>query len=348
MATFSQRQTGADNSGNYAGSWITNSWILVGWNNFLSAQNRSAWRYTSVTIPQGSTINSASITLTAQTTESDTVDTRIRGIAEDNTADMSTDPASRTKTTAAVSKNNTGITNNATYIYDVTAIVQEIVNRGGWGSSNAMGFYLDLNSGASGSTHWNHFHGTGTDATKSPLLDVDYTAPTHEIDTSLLYRVRKQVATPITKLLRYVITDPETSPVPFLGIKIAKSGHNVLNTKNPNNLKFSSDYNTLKYFVDGHASIHVVSGVGEFYNSVGFFSHNLGYYPFAEVYAKDDLMSAYSPLGRLQAGSGAYRQFFFYVTTTKLYVVANGFTSVSSVDYTVDFYYKIFKNNLNL
>lgn len=345
MAQFLQDINSNGNEGYWAGSWFVNgSWWQTGQNGFGN-DLYSAGRFNNVTVPQGSTINSAYIKLYGYANESGNAYTRFYGIDEDNTADLTSDPVGRARTTAYTDWDFNAITLNQQYSIDITAIIQEIVNRGGWGSNNSLAI-IHVNDGTpiSNFRHFKNWHG---DSSYPVKIEINYTAPVFQKDTSLLYRVRRPIATPITKMLRYCITDPEDTAVPFLGIKIAKSGHNVLNTSNPNNLKFSSDYNTLKYFMEGASQIHVVSP-GEFYNFTGYIVHNLGYFPFAEVYAKDDLMSAYCPLGRLQVGSGAYRQFFFYVTTTRLYIVANGWSTTDDQDYYVDFYYKIFKNNLNL
>lgn len=131
-------------------------------------------------------------------------------------------------------------------------------------------------------------------------------------------------------------------------IVVAKPGFNVLSETNPNNLAFSSDYNTLKYYLAGSLSLSVNIGANLFYARRASIAHNLGYSPFYVVYVKDDLMANYQPVGRFQAGSGAYRSFIAYVTPTKLYVSAYGYSGASGDIYTVNFYYKIFKNNLGL
>jgi len=346
MSQFTQRVSAAGNDGYWAGSWfVDGSWWAIGKNYYGDALH-SAARFTNVTIPQGSTINSAYLTLTGYTNESTPqVYTRFYGLDEDNTADFTSDPISRPQTAAYTDWDFSAVVYQQEYTIDVTSIVQEIINRAGWGSNNALGI-IHVDDGST-TNYYHHFITRTGDSARAAYIEINYTPPSNLITKEILYRVRRQM-TPITKLLRYCVTDPETSPVTFSGIKIAKSGHNVLNTKNPNNLKFSSDYNTLKYFMSGTAQMHVTGDAGEFYNIVGYIEHNLGYFPFAEVYARDDLMSAYCPLGRLQIGSGAYRQFFFYVTATRLYIVANGWTTSDPVDYYVDFYYKIFKNNLNL
>jgi len=131
-------------------------------------------------------------------------------------------------------------------------------------------------------------------------------------------------------------------------IVVAKSGFDAKTETNPNNLIFSSDYNTLKYDTAGILSLSPSIGANLTYARRTSVDHNLGYTPFYIVYVKDDLMTNYQPVGRFQAGSGGFRSFIAYVTTTKLYVSAYGFSGAGGDSYTVNFYYKIFKNRLGL
>lgn len=104
----------------------------------------AAFRFLDVTIPQGETINTATITLKANVTDSDNISVTITGIDEDNTGDFSSDPTARLQTTASVSWSINGATLDATeQSPDMALIVQEIVDRGGWSSGNAIGFFVD-------------------------------------------------------------------------------------------------------------------------------------------------------------------------------------------------------------
>lgn len=351
MSSFSQRVTVGLNNGYFAGGWNSPSGSLNTGRAFSGAENYSAWRFTGVTIPQGSVITAATLTLVGDSTRADVIHVKLKGVAEDNTADFTSDPDSRAKTTANVNWDQSGETAGNTYVLpDITSIIQEIVNRGGWGSGNALAIITDdngtSNSNAFNSRGWSTFN--PGNQPYAALLDITYTPPAHLITKNLTYLVTTPRAA-LTKMLRYSILDTELNPVPFVGIKVAKAGHNVINTKNPNNLNFSTDYNTLKYFSEGHATIHVSHAVATLYKDTATFTHNLGYLPIAFVVAKDDLMTKYQLLGRNQFGSSTYRSFYYYVTTTQLIVIAEGFTGlISGVTYDVDFYYKIFRNNLNL
>jgi len=144
---------------------------------------------------------------------------------------------------------------------------------------------------------------------------------------------------------------PSPSPhPPFFGLKIAKSGFNVLEETDPNKLIFSSEYNTLKYYKGGTITHSVSEADNTLYRTKSYYTHDLNFYPYFEVYCKDNLMSGWQPVGKFEAGAGSYRSFYAYVTKTKLYVVASGYTGIGGAGETYDvvFYYKIFRNNLGL
>lgn len=119
-------------------------------------QTRSgAMRFTGIAIGQGQTVSQAKLYPYANVrTGSASVKMLIEGFDEDNTADFSGGgPGSRPKTSATQTLNeDSGSTG---YIgadgADVTAIVQEIVNRGGWSSGNAIGFWITDNGTTTGS-----------------------------------------------------------------------------------------------------------------------------------------------------------------------------------------------------
>jgi hypothetical protein len=132
-------------------------------------------------------------------------------------------------------------------------------------------------------------------------------------------------------------------------MKIAKPGYNVLTTNDPTRLIFSSDYGTLKYYKKETAQITFDANAGDI-AGIATITHNLGYYPFVEVF-----VSVYigSPTGIYEycpfAGSGATVQYSanYKITTTgiTLYAEING---VSDSVWVFDFIVFIYKNNLNL
>lgn len=99
------------------------------------------WRFTNITVPNGATIDSATLTFYCNGTGSGTATGNLYGRAADNPGvfNGSNLPHAVTKTTAstAVSVGSTG-----SKAYSVASQVQEIVNRAGWASGNAMAFPL--------------------------------------------------------------------------------------------------------------------------------------------------------------------------------------------------------------
>lgn len=124
---------------------------------FASADSyRSSWvRFTSVTVPQGATILDAYLILTASGSDAgNTVNCLISGHDHDNTTQIANiaDWDGRSKTTATVAWNSMPpFIGDQTYSTpDLKTIVQEIVDRVGWASGNAMSFFLEDNGSTGG------------------------------------------------------------------------------------------------------------------------------------------------------------------------------------------------------
>jgi hypothetical protein len=114
----------------------------------------SGVRFLNITIPQGSTINSAAISVRARVSDPSTgVKTKITGDDEDNAATFSdlTDYNGRPRTTAAVDWDpSEGWTADTWYdSVDISAVIQEIVNRAGWVSGNALALFWEDDGSAS-------------------------------------------------------------------------------------------------------------------------------------------------------------------------------------------------------
>lgn len=106
-------------------------------------------RFQSVTVPNAAIIQSA--TLSFKGSASGTAGTTdVYGVDADDTSqwDALNKPSIQTKTTASTAFDNpntfTPDASYTTYNIDVTAIVQEIVDRGGWSSGNDMSFVIDV------------------------------------------------------------------------------------------------------------------------------------------------------------------------------------------------------------
>lgn len=131
-------------------------------------------RFQNLNIPQGTTILSASIQFTTDETDSGSTSLTLRGHDTDNASIFSSSDyniSNRTLTSASVAWNNIPAWNTVGQSAanqrtpDVTAIVQEIVNRGGWNSGNAMAFVIS----GTGERTAESYNG---DSSKSPVLTI--------------------------------------------------------------------------------------------------------------------------------------------------------------------------------
>lgn len=154
------------------------------------------WRFEGVNIPVGATIDLANfkvtvyaespIGLTGQDSDGERV---LRGADVDDAAAWSNTngPSDQTSTSATSAFPRIA---SGTRTVDVTAIIQEIVDRAGWASGNSIALYsLGFSGPISGFNHvmtgWEDSSWTGTD---EPLLEIDYTeAPPPS--TSMIYNI---------------------------------------------------------------------------------------------------------------------------------------------------------------
>ena len=125
-------------------------------------------------------------------------------------------------------------------------------------------------------------------------------------------------------------------------IVVAKPGFDAKTETDPNNLNYSSDYDSLKYYASGSASL-TPNGV-DIETSV---AHNLGYIPFFIAYVHTITSTTkYSMCPFTFSDAGFYATICVYADATKLYfkIFTNTFTGI----YTFTFQYKIFLNRLGL
>jgi type IV pilus assembly protein PilY1 len=122
--------------------------------NMQASQNQSIGvRFQNVLIPKNATIKSAKLVLTAERdSDSSAASMKIQGIAQDNPIDYSshiTNQLERAPKTSAVTMSMPRFETNEEYDSpDVSALVQEIVDRDGWEPGNAMAFAFSNFSGA--------------------------------------------------------------------------------------------------------------------------------------------------------------------------------------------------------
>lgn len=170
-------------------SFLTNNdWIS--WGKTTGGISRSAYcRFPSITIPQGTTIQTAVIEfISAFAIATGGTNARIRAEAADNpTAPTSNaDFVARTRTTAYVDWNDqpAQVINVPFDTPDFTNVLQEIVNRAGWASGNAIIIFLDDNgsatSGRRSGDSWDWSSG------RAPKLDVTYGSAAVNYFTAIL------------------------------------------------------------------------------------------------------------------------------------------------------------------
>ena len=145
-------------------------------------------------------------------------------------------------------------------------------------------------------------------------------------------------------------------------IVVSKPTYNCLTETDPDNLIFTSDYNTLKYYSSGNVTVTVdysnyndtkTDELGTWYyhgaeESVG---HGLAYQPFFLAYIEGIAGNGkYSlcPGTFADAGYYVYAQAWIRILDSKIYfnVDIKNQSNSGTVDF--DFYYKIFKNSTGL
>lgn len=231
-------------------------------------------RFTGITIPQGATISSAKITFTARNTlyqsYPQNINLKIQGIAEDNTAEFVASPEdsarTRTKTTASVTWSG-NVSESAGVPFDtpsITTIIQEIVDRAGWSSGNALALFISDNGSASGK--YLEVLEYNDDTTKAALLTIEYTAgsPSSSVSPSLSPSASiSPSSTPSPSISPSASVSPSASISPSssasaspspasYGIKIKKQevNKNVQDITDPKELAFTSALGVLGQMLD--------------------------------------------------------------------------------------------------
>ena len=137
-------------------------------------------RWQSIDIAQATSITSAKLSVYVDS-EVGAMSANIRGIDEDDTATWSdgSRPSQRTKTTATITANEANWTDYAVdswaYI-DITSVIQEIIDRGGWSANNALAVVIEDTAG------------TGADYLSARAYD--YAGNAHGAKLDIVYEVR--------------------------------------------------------------------------------------------------------------------------------------------------------------
>lgn len=138
-------------------------------------------RFQKVLVPKNATITSARLEFEVDSTDSSPASLTIKGQAADNASTFSTatnNISLRATTTASVAWSSVSdpATNQKLVSPDIKTIVQELVNRSGWASGNAMAFVIS----GSGRRNVESFD---QEPGAAPLLRITYTSSTAPVKT---------------------------------------------------------------------------------------------------------------------------------------------------------------------
>lgn len=323
-------------------------------------------RFTGVTVPQGATINSSRVSFNADGTKTSSVVLGIKGVDEDNTAEFVLSPESsartRTQTTAGVAwggsvSQTEGVALDSP---DISSIVQEIVDRGGWSSGNAMAFFFYENGSTSG--HYLSVDEYNDSSSVSATLYIDYDAssesssesssasssisssnsPSSSESSSESSSVSESSSASSSESSSI---SPSPSGDSDYGIKIAKEGYKYTNADN--RLVFNSQYPLLKIKSSGSGTLTLSSGAG----SKTVVTHNLGYLPMFYVWINYCDISSGTEVEQLRmcswseyAGLGVSSSYDAYATTTTIELNVNTAKGGSE---TLDYRYVVFYDPLS-
>lgn len=139
----------------------------------------AGFRFNSLNIPKGSTINSAHLEFYSTQSQWISLSIQIAAEAADNSAAFTTTsrPSQRTVTTTVVThSSNASWATNTWYSFDeMAAVIQQVVSRTGWQSGNSLSVILrGLNTGSFGRKFVGSFERGSTTA---PRLVINFTAP---------------------------------------------------------------------------------------------------------------------------------------------------------------------------
>jgi hypothetical protein len=184
----SDQQSGQDNTGR---TYTNTGACTLGRGTFMPGSHTSndewsgACRFTGVTIAQGATINSANFILNVQSgwdaaALGRVIKYYVSAEAADNAAALASTGANLTSTNRPRTTATTAWTQNTTttasdQTASITAVVQEIVNRAGWSSGNAIVILVDTHEDTT-TGEWQEYQDYTGSAAAAPKLQIDYTA----------------------------------------------------------------------------------------------------------------------------------------------------------------------------
>ena len=149
-------------------------------------------RFRNVNVPQGATITSAYIEFEVDETDSGTTNLEIYAHATDNAGGLgnnNSNLSNRTPTAAVVPWSPAPWTNvgDKEQTADISSVIQEIVNRGGWSAGNSLMILIRPGAGCNSSACQRTAEAHDGESANAPLLVIDYsigpiTTPIADID----------------------------------------------------------------------------------------------------------------------------------------------------------------------
>jgi MSHA biogenesis protein MshQ len=161
--------------------YIDSSDLEFGYDDFAGGLQIVGMRFSSVDIPQGATITSAYIEFETDETDSGTTNLVIFGedVDSPNQFGNNDNISDRTKTSDATSVNWTpSAWNTVDELHqtpDISAIIQEIVDRSGWAANNNLVIIIEPGSGCNSDACQRTAESHDGEPNEAPLLVVDYT-----------------------------------------------------------------------------------------------------------------------------------------------------------------------------
>lgn len=175
LLSLSMTADADDNSGNTGFGLLSAIVLISGF--FINAGTRVFTRFQNVTIAQSSNISQADYSVVAVDTDSSTTyNCNIYCNAADNASNPANGSALMALSLTSSSTNVSGLntTNGVRYTYNIANAVQEVINRGGWSSGNAI-MPLWVDNGSSTNRRWNDYNNGGVSV--AAKLDITYTDP---------------------------------------------------------------------------------------------------------------------------------------------------------------------------
>jgi len=160
------------------GGW--SSRIIVGYPFNSYSHAGGGVRFPDIRVPQGATINSARLYLTAHGTPGSgaNVNSRVYGENVDNAASFTNAAGYNTRRANATTKYTwdsiESWTGGNEYSFNVQPIVQAIVNRGGWASGNAMALWWEDHEGRTTDALQSRRARSDQNSQYSPRLEIDF------------------------------------------------------------------------------------------------------------------------------------------------------------------------------